>query len=243
MAPRIPGVFVTGTDFGVGKTVVAAGLAMLWRRQGRRVGVFKPIATGCVRRVRLGLIARDAECLAYCAGTDLPLDVINPIHYRHPVVPTAAADHARTPIDFDALWRAYDQICHTSEVVIVEGVGGLLVPIERDRTVADLAGEFGFPLLIVGRSGLGTVNHTLLTIEAARARDLPIAGVVLNNYNADSPSLAEETNPAALAHCAKIPPPTVVAHDPKTDVKTGQIGPAVLDALKRLRLKGKPLAG
>jgi dethiobiotin synthetase len=236
MAAPIPGIFVTGTDTGVGKTVVAGGLAMLWRRRGLRVGVFKPIATGCVWRIRLGLTSEDAECLSYCAGSDLPLDIVNPIRYRRPVAPMVAADEAHAPIDFEALWQAYDQVCHTSDVVIVEGVGGLLVPIERKRMVADLAAEFGFPLLIVARAGLGTINHTLLTIEAARARGLTIAGVVLNGYNTRSPSLAEETNPAALAECANIPPPTVVPRDRHTDVKTGQIGRRVLEALKRLNL-------
>lgn len=238
MAPGIPGIFVVGTDVGVGKTVVAGGLAMLWQRQGRRVGVFKPIATGCARRVRLGLISDDAECLAYCAGSDLPLDIINPIRYRQDVDPIVAAEVSRRPIDLDALWHAYNQICHTSEMVIVEGVGGLLTPIERKRSVADLAGELGLPLLIVGHTHVGAANHVLLTIEAARTRRLKIAGVVLNNYNAPAPTLAEETNPATIAQCAKLPTVAVIPHDPKTDVKTGQIGPRVLESLKGIQELG-----
>jgi len=226
MTTRLPGIFVTGTDTGVGKTVIAGGLAVLWRRRGWRVGVFKPIATGCTWRVRLGLMSDDAEFLSYCAGSDLPLDLINPIRYRRAVAP---------------MWQAYDQVCHTSDVVIVEGVGGLLVPIERKRMVADLAAEIGLPLLIVARAGLGTINHTLLTVEAARARRLTIAGVVLNGYHTRSPSLAEETNPATIAECANIPVPTVVPRDPHTDVKAGRIGRRVLDALKRLDLHPESL--
>jgi dethiobiotin synthetase len=236
MAALIPGIFVTGTDTAVGKTVIAGGLAILWRRRGLRVGVFKPIATGCVWRVRLGLTSEDAECLSYCAGSNLPLDIVNPIRYRRPVAPMVAADEARTPIDFEVLWQAYDQVCHACDVVIVEGVGGLLVPIERKRMVADLAVEFGFPVLIVARAGLGAINHTLLTIEAARARGLTVAGVVLNGYNTRSPSLAEETNPATIGACAGIPIPTVVPRDRNTDVKAGRIGRRVLDALKRLNV-------
>jgi len=241
MTTRLPGIFVTGTDTGVGKTVIAGGLAVLWRRRGWRVGVFKPIATGCTWRVRLGLMSDDAEFLSYCAGSDLPLDLINPIRYRRAVAPMVAADECRTPIDFEAMWQAYDQVCHTSDVVIVEGVGGLLVPIERKRMVADLAAEIGLPLLIVARAGLGTINHTLLTVEAARARRLTIAGVVLNGYHTRSPSLAEETNPATIAECANIPVPTVVPRDPHTDVKAGRIGRRVLDALKRLDLHPESL--
>jgi len=241
MASRVPGILVIGTDFGVGKTVVAGGLATLWRRQGKRVGVFKPIAVGCARRVRLGLVSDDAECLAYCAGTDLPLDVVNPIRYRRHVVPMVAAEESKTPIDFEALWHAFDQVCRASNVVIVEGVGGLLVPIERKRLMVDLAVEFGYPLLIVAHADLGAVNQILLTVEAARARDLSIAGVVLNDYDADSPSLAEETNPSTLTltRCARMPAPAVVPRDAKTNVKTGEIGPAVLDALERLTVKPK----
>ena len=240
MARRIPGIFVTGTDVGVGKTVVGAGLAILWQRQGQRVGVFKPIATGCTWRVRLGLIGTDVECLAFAAASDLPLDVINPIRYRQDVDAMTAAEHTRTPIDFDAMWRAYDQVCHTCDVVIVEGVGGLLDPIERKRSVADLADEFGFPLLVVCRSGRGAVSQVRLTVEAARARKLSVAGAVLNAYNAKSPTLAEETSPATLAQTARIAPPIAIPHDPSTDVSAGQIGPSVLDALERLRVKPKP---
>ncbi len=243
MSSRVPGIFVTGTDVGVGKTVVAGALAMQWRREGRRVGVFKPIATGCRWRVRLGLMSDDAECLAYCAGSELPLDVVNPIRYRQPTVPMVAANESRRPIDSEAMWHAYDQVCHDADAVIVEGVGGLLVPIERKRLLADLAGEFDLPLLVVGRSDLGTVNQVLLTLEAAKARDLSVAGVVLNGYQSRAPSLAEETNPSALAECARIPHPTIVPHDEQTDVKTGQIGPKVREALTHLTLKIPPAQG
>jgi len=236
MAERIPGIFVTGTDAGVGKTVVAGGLAILWRRRGLRVGVFKPIATGCVWRMRLGLTSEDAECLSYAAGSDLPLDVVCPIRYRRPLEPFVGAEESRTPIDFEALRYAYDHVCRQSDVVIVEGAGGLLSPVEKKRTMADLAVEFGNPLLIVARSRLGAINHTLLTIAAARARNLPIAGVVLNRYRTRSPSLAEETNPAAIAECAGIAAPTVVPYDRGTDVKAGRIGRRIPEALKHLRL-------
>jgi dethiobiotin synthetase len=232
---------VTGTDDGVGKTVVASGLAMRWRERGLRVGVFKPIATRCTRRVRLGLMSDDAECLAFCAGAEVPLDVINPIRYWQDLVPMAAAEHAREPIDWDRLWNAYTQVCHDADVVIVEGVGGLLTPLERKRTLADLAGELGFGLLVVAPSDRGAVNHALLTIEAAKARKLSIAGVALNDYNDKTPTLAEETNPGTIAQCAKVPTPIVIPHDGYTDVKAGKIGPKVLDAVGRLSLKGTGL--
>jgi dethiobiotin synthetase len=237
MASGVPGVFVTGTDVGVGKTTIAGGLATLWRSAGRRVGVFKPISTGCTWRVRLGLVSDDVECLAYCSGSDLPLDTINPIRYRHAVDPIVAAQHAKRPIDFEAIRRAYEQVCYKADVIVIEGWGGLLSPIAIGRTVADLAVEFGLGVLIISHADLGAAGQVMLSIEAVRARGLAVAGVVLNGYNPQSPSLAEESNPATIAECARIAPPTVVPIDPENDVKAGRIGPKVIDALSRLHLK------
>lgn len=232
--PEMPGLFITATDTGVGKTVIAAGLAVLLRRYGLRVGVFKPIATGCVRRVRLGLVSEDAEYLAYFAESTEPLEVINPIRYRPALAPSVAAERARRAIDFQSLWQAYGRICQHSDVVLVEGIGGLLVPLSDRLFVADVAGQFGLPLVIVARATLGTINHTLLTIEAARRRQLQIAAVVLNCYNPDQASLAEETNPQAIAQHGQVPSPVVVPYDARTDVAGVQLGPDVIAALQQM---------
>jgi dethiobiotin synthetase len=227
------GLFVTGTDTEVGKTVIAGGLARVLHDAGRRVGVMKPSATGCPRRPRVGLVSPDAEFLAHCADAPETLDEINPIRYAQPLAPSVAARRTRKPVDHAAIRRAGDRIRRRADLMIVEGIGGLLVPIDDATCVADLAAEFALPLVIVARAGLGTINHTLLTIEAARSRDLPIAGIILNGYRPDTATLAEETNPEVIARHSRLPLPTIVPHDPATDPARGRIGPAVLHPLRQ----------
>ncbi len=228
----LSGWFVTGTDTGVGKTVIAGALALLVRQQGRPVGVFKPVATGCRRDVRLGLVSEDAEFLAHCAEAAENLETINPVRFAGELSPMVAAERKGEPIDFTAIDRSWDRIRGRAECVVIEGAGGLLVPIDRDTNMADLAGRFELPLVIVARPGLGTINHTLLTIEAARSRQLPIAAVVINGYRPGSATLAEETNPEVIARLARIPIPIVVPFDPHTDIRQGTIGESVLYPLR-----------
>jgi dethiobiotin synthetase len=225
------GWFVTGTDTGVGKTVVAGALAWLAREAGRRVGVFKPTATGCRFDVRLGLVCADAEFLAHCAEAAENLATINPVRYSGELAPMVAAEREHKPIDWPAIYASWERI-RQAEVVVVEGAGGLLVPIDREHNMADLAKELGLPLVIVARPGLGTINHTLLTIEAARARGLNIAAVVVNGYRPDSATPAEESNPEVIARLAKIPIPLIVPFDPATSVEKGKLGESTLYPLR-----------
>jgi dethiobiotin synthetase len=233
--PAARGVFITGTDTGVGKTVIAGAAAMLQRIRGLRVGVFKPIATGCRADLRLGLVSPDAEFLAGCAETAYDVRMICPCCYATPAAPFVAARHEHRPVDYDAISRCYRYVGENSDFVIVEGIGGLLVPVTQKHNVADLAVAFGLPLVIVGRSGLGTINHTLLTLEAARARDLKVAGIVLNRYNPDGATLAEETAPEVIGKVAKAPVPLMVPNDDSLDMQRARIGPGVLGALKEAR--------
>lgn len=227
--------FVTGTDTEVGKTVIAGAAAMLQRSRGLRVGVFKPIATGCRTDIRLGLVSSDSEFLAACAQATCGLPMICPCCYTTPAAPVVAARHEHRPIDFDAISRSYRYIVENSDFVIVEGIGGLLVPITQKYSVADMAGAFGLPLVIVGRAGLGTINHTLLTLEAARMRDLKVAGVVLNGYEPDGATLAEETAPEVIAKAGKIVPPLMIPKDQHLDMRRGRVGSRILGALKEAR--------
>jgi len=226
------GWFVTGTDTGVGKTVIAGALAMLLREQGRCVGVFKPVATGCRRDVRLGLVNEDAEFLAHCAESRHDLETINPVRYGGELAPLVAAERSGRPVDEEAIARSWCRISESADAVVVEGAGGLLVPVSRDRMVADMAKTFGLPLVIVARPGLGTINHTLLTLEAARSRSLPVAAIVINNYQPASSTLAEETNPEVIAKLTRMRIPLVVPYDTRTDVGKGVIGESVLYPLR-----------
>jgi len=178
------------------------------------------------------LVSEDAEVLAHCAESADDLATINPVRYAGDLAPMVAAEHTRRPIDWEAIERSLVWIRARHDWVIVEGAGGLLVPIDPGTCMADLAKRWDLPLVIVARPSLGTINHTLLTIEAARHRGLSIAAVVVNCYRASSATLAEETNPEVIARLAGIPIPLIVPFDPRTDLRQGAIGSAVLHSLR-----------
>ena len=217
------GVFVAGTDTEVGKTVIAAALGSALRGRGVDVGVMKPIASG-------GAPSLDALMLKKAAATDDDLELINPICLTEPLAPSIAAEIDGVEIDLDAIRRARDELGRRHDVMIVEGIGGWLVPICEGVTSADIAVEFGLPVLIVARPGLGTINHTLLTLEAVRRRSLPVLGVVINRFNAAAATVAERTNPDQIERYGRV---KVLAVVPDIqEVQTGDVGGVVphLDA-------------
>lgn len=210
--------FITGTDTEVGKTTVACALARAWKRQGLRVGVMKPFATGC-RRENRELVSRDVELLLKASGSRSQGGLVSPYRFEPPAAPWVAA--ARTPspfsspprggegrvrglpISLDRIEQAFHLLTARHDIVLVEGIGGLRVPLDERYTVADLARRLGLPVLIVARAGLGTINHTLLTLEAARSAGLEVLGVVMNGLSR-SPSLAERTNPGVIRRLGKV---------------------------------------
>lgn len=194
---------MTGTDTGVGKTVVAGAVANWFMRRGYRVGVCKPIASGCEHR-REGLVSEDAEFLAHCANSRQPLDLICPQRYAEPLAPAVAAERAGQPVDWAVVQRSMDLIAQKSDRMVIEGVGGVMVPLDGRHTVLDLMAWLGIPAVLVARAGLGTINHTLLSIQALRQNGIRIAGVVINGYPADSPGVAEETNPRVIEKWGKV---------------------------------------
>jgi len=191
----IRSLLVTGTDTDVGKTFVAAGLAAALRRRGVDVGVLKPVATGR---------SEDARILLAASKSGDPLPLVNPIHLKAPLSPHLAAKLEGMRVDLRVIDRAYKALVARHEVVIVEGAGGLLVPIREGFTFADLAKRLRWPLVIVARDALGTINHTSLTVEAARARGLKILGIVVNRSHPGRPDLAERLNPAAIAETTGV---------------------------------------
>lgn len=186
------GIFITGTDTGVGKTVVAAALARLMRMRGVNVGVMKPVTSGC-REVSGRLVSDDALLLCQAAGVDCCDDVV-PYLLREALAPAEAAKIDGVRIDFARILEAYHRLAAVCDFMIVEGVGGLMVPLAGGLLVADLARQLQLPLLVVARSDLGTINHTVLTCFAAQQMDLRVAGVVVNNYP-QAPGLAERSAP------------------------------------------------
>lgn len=170
---------VTGTDTGVGKTTIGCALVGAYRRAGRRVAVLKPAETGCTPGPN-GLQPEDALQLAQAAGLHVPIDLLCPNRYATPMSPEGAARIERRPVDLDAVHAACRTLAEGADLLLVEGAGGLLVPIGPRYLMADLVTDLGASLLVVARASLGTINHTLLTLEAARHRRLPLAGVILN---------------------------------------------------------------
>ncbi len=198
----LPGLFVVGTDTGVGKTRAAAAIARTWAGAGHRVGVLKPVSSGGEARGG-GVLSPDAVLLIEATGRDFPHDRAAPIVFEEALAPPVAARRLGTPLDFETLATAVEASlawwADRADVMVVEGVGGLLCPIAEGATVADLAIRLDFPLIIVAHRGLGTLNHTLLTVEAARARALRIAGVILNGARPPSDPVAEATNAEELS--------------------------------------------
>jgi dethiobiotin synthetase len=196
------GIFVTGTDTGVGKTTVSAALALLLREQGVKVGVMKPVTSGC-REVDGALVSDDAELLAFGAGLTVTGDLA-PYLLREPIAPAAAAEAQGVRIGFARIFAAYHRLAEEYDFMIVEGAGGLMVPLAGGLLVADLVKELGLPLLVVARPDLGTVNHSLLTCFAARQLGIDLRGVVINRYP-DRPGLAESTAPHLIDSLCGVP--------------------------------------
>lgn len=205
---RIRGLFITGTDTEVGKTYVTALIARALRDAGHRVGVYKPAASGCERRGRT-LFSDDAVALWEAAGKPGTLDEVCPQRFAAPIAPHLAARAEGKELDARLLRTGIKPWLERSEIVLVEGAGGLMSPMGDQEYVADLAYDFGFPLVVVARNVLGTINHTLQTlITASTFRDgLPVAGIVLNNPRRPRSDASLATNHAELA--ARCVPPVL----------------------------------
>lgn len=214
---RPKGLFITGTDTGVGKTLVAAGLAAALRGRGIDAGVMKPVETGCpTRDGRLRPL--DALALREASGSRDALDLINPYRFREPLAPMVAAERSRGRIDVGRLQERFDRLAARHAMVLVEGAGGLLAPITEDASYLDLAVRLDLPLLVVIGSRLGALNHARLTVEAARHAGLPVAGVVLNRPTA-ARSPARTTNCSALRRLLPVP---VLGEIPRLRTSRGQ---------------------
>ena len=226
----LPGLFVTGTDTDVGKTVIAAAIARTLRLAGERVAVLKPVATGC-RRDREGLISDDAELLAAASDTPQPLDLICPNRYHEPLAPSVAARRAHQPIDYRAIDNAVRLAAGDATCFVVEGAGGAMTPIDQHHTMLDLIKASGAAAVIVAHAKLGTINHTLLTLQALSAVGVRIAGVVINNYPTDLVGTAEETAPAEIERLGRVPVLAIVPREPFTPP---QLPGGVLSAIGRV---------
>jgi dethiobiotin synthetase len=207
------GLFVTGTDTGVGKTEVAAALVAGWRARGLDVGAMKPAQSG----VEDGL-PTDADRLRAAAGGADPAGLVCPYSLRAPLAPAVAARLEGVEISFGHLLACAAELGRRHQALVVEGAGGLLVPLTDRETYADLAVALRMPVLVVARAGLGTVNHAALTCEALRARGLAVAGVVLNRASpAADPS--EPHNAAEIERLTGVPVLASLPHQPDAGLR------------------------
>ncbi|MBN1942340.1 MAG: dethiobiotin synthase [Phycisphaerae bacterium] len=233
--PRLRGLFVVGTDTDVGKTLIAGAIARTMRKDFASVEVFKPAATGC-RKTPAGLVSEDAEFLAWAAESKRPLADIAPVRYAPAVAPNVAAQRTHTPVDLNAIFDAYGRLAGQADAVVVEGVGGLLCPITDDFWVIHFAKMTQLPVVIVARAGLGTINHTLLTLHAARAAGLHVAGVIVNRYEIETPLsdahaaakgdavLAMHTNPQQINQRGNVKILALVPNEAENSVADARIG-------------------
>lgn len=227
-----PGLFITATDTEVGKTVTTCAIAAALKRNGLGVGVSKPIASDC-RRERDALVCADTEAIAHFSDCQHPLHTITPVTYREPLAPAVAAQRERRPVDYAAIGDALSRLDRDEahDVLLIEGIGGVMVPLDDEHDVIDLMVAIGYPVVVVTRPTLGTLNHTAMTCRLIREAGLRLAGIVVNRYNAESNDIAEATNPLWLAKQSNT---TVLATIPDaTNVAPQEalIPPAVLDAV------------
>lgn len=171
--------FITGTDTGIGKTYVACQLIRQYVAQGYRVVGMKPVAAGC-ELVDDQWINEDVRLLTEASNVDAPLHLVNPYCFRAPIAPHIAAEQEQVNIQIEVIVQAYQALAELADIVVVEGAGGLLVPLNAQHTIADLIAHLNIPVIFVVGMRLGCINHALLTLEVMQARGLTIAAWVAN---------------------------------------------------------------
>lgn len=178
------GLFVTGTDTGVGKTIIATGMVRLARKAGLRCVAMKPVETGCALRSGV-LYPEDGALLVRASGGDITLDECTPVRFSTPASPARAAAMEGARVFLSDLVEHALAVADRADLIVVEGAGGLMVPIEGKLMMIDLIQRLGFPVLLVARSRLGTINHTLLSVEALRHRGIDLKGIVISGSDAN----------------------------------------------------------
>jgi len=199
------GLFITATDTGVGKTYVTAMIARALCDAGRSVGAYKPVCSGAEIGADGSASWGDVSTLTAAIGGPIDALRVCPLRLRAPLAPNVAARRENAEIDFQQLCEGAHWWRGRVEILLVEGVGGLLCPLTARETIADLAATLNYPLLVVARLGLGTINHTLLTVEAAQNRGLTVAGILLNEAEPLASLEGTEENPIEIERRTRIP--------------------------------------
>jgi dethiobiotin synthetase len=194
--------FITGTDTGVGKTTITAALTVCLKKLGIDVGVMKPVATGTPQKN--GFKSHDVSLLFQAAGVNDSEDIINPVFIPMPVSPYDACKILNLNFEKKIIFDKLTELKNKHEMVLVEGIGGILTPLTRDYFVADLVRDMGLETIIVTRSTLGTLNHTLMTVKTCQNYKIPVKGIIVNNYD-EKGGYAENNAPMTIHEITNIP--------------------------------------
>ena len=197
------GIFVTATDTGVGKTIVSSGLAGAIKEKGIDVGIMKPAVTGA-EWLNGRLISNDVRFLMNSINSNDDPDLVCPVTLKSPLAPMAASIVDNIEINLSRIFDAFDKMCKIHDFVVVEGIGGILAPIKENYFVSDLIRDFKLPSLIVTRPGLGTINHTLLTINEMKRRRIDLKGFIINGLENEKAGLAEKMNPELIKRLSGV---------------------------------------
>lgn len=200
------GLFITGTDTDIGKTVITGGIAAAFKVRGLQVGVMKPLASGGMVDQSGKLVAEDATFLMKAAGIgEEKRDVVNPLCLAPALTPAVAAVMSGVEIDISLILRAYHELNENYEPVVVEGVGGITAPLWQEYLLVDLMVQLDLPVIVVTRPNLGTINHTVLTVEYARSRGLHVAGIIFNGWNEAEVGILEKSNEEYIGRLTQLP--------------------------------------
>jgi len=228
----MPGIFITGTDTDVGKTAITAGLAGALKNKGYDVGVMKPVQSGAGSR-NGRLYSHDAEFIQKAASSHDNEELICPVLLKEALAPAIAAKMEGKTVDIEKIKKSYEILEQRHDIVLVEGAGGIAVPIKDGFLTSDLILLLGIPAIVVARPGLGTLNHTFLTIEFMKRYGISIIGVIINNYQGGK---AEETNPEMIKTMTGTPVLGLIPHDPKISTERGELGDIVSLVSQHMRL-------
>ncbi|WP_347553197.1 dethiobiotin synthase (plasmid) [Pseudalkalibacillus hwajinpoensis] len=210
------GVFITGTDTGIGKTFVAAGIAAALSDKNVDVGVFKPMLSGAHREDP----ESDTMILKTMAGDESPPSDITPFQFDEPLAPYLAAKRQDVQVTKQDVMNSWKNVKNRHSYTIVEGAGGIAVPYGEDFLASDVMKEINLPVIVVARPNLGTVNHTFLTVDFARRCGLNVIGVVINGLKPEKEEVVEQTNPELIEQFCKVPVLGIIPQIEKKDRKT-----------------------
>lgn len=200
------GLFITATDTDVGKTVITGAIAAAFKARGLNVGVMKPLASGAVADSSGKLVAEDATFLMRAAGIgESERELVNPLCLAPALTPAVAANVSGVEIDMPGIFKVYQVLVDRYDPLLVEGVGGITAPLWQDYLLVDLMVELALPVIVVTRPNLGTINHTVLTVDYARRRGLQVVGIIINGWNEGEVGILERSNEEYIARLTGVP--------------------------------------